>query len=135
MKRELELFIPFSALLRLQNRYAYLTNEVKKPHNNTPEEYNRWRELLDEWHDLEVVIDAIQCHIIPEIGAMGTIIYRDRDCGNIKGTVTKVISPLKIEVTTCGQNQYSKIFTYIKGCSWVGESETARNWSAAFVFG
>ena len=132
---ELELFIPWSALLRIRNRYAYLTDEVKKPHNETPEEHKRWEELLDEWHDWEVVIDAIQDNIIPEIGATGIIFYRERERHSIKGAVTKVISPTKIEVTTFEPNPYTEIFTFRSGKHWVKKGETTRNWSTAFVFG
>ena len=77
-------------------------------------------------------MEKIRPHVIPEVGATGTIHwYSDSS----KAKVTRVISPKKIEVTACGLYSCTKIYTFRSNGHWVQEGSTSRDWATLFSWG
>jgi hypothetical protein len=138
MRQKHELTVPWKDFLAVLDRIDEIEAETSritderirtKDHDYMRKEHNA---LWDEYHVLDKKRDEMRPHVIPEVGATGTIHwYSDSS----KAKVTRVISPKKIEVTACGLYSCTKICTYRTNGHWVQEGTTSRDWGTLFSFG
>lgn len=138
MRQKHELTVPWKDFLAVLDRIDEIEAETSritderirtKDHDHMRKEYNA---LWNEYHVLDKKRDEMRQHVIPEVGATGTIRwYSDSS----KAKVTKVLSPKKIQVTACGLYSCTKVYTYRTNGHWVQEGSTSRDWSTLFSFG
>lgn len=128
----IELNVPWKDYLAILDRRDEIERLTEHTDHNDPEQHKRWCELWDERHALDDKIEEMQKHVIPEVGATGTIKWFS---DSSKAKVTKVISPKKIEVTACGLYHCTKIYTFRRNGHWIEEGSTTRDWSTLFYWG
>ena len=128
----IELNVPWKDYLAILDRRDEIERETEHTDHSDPVQHARWCALWDERHALDEKMEEMQKHVIPEVGATGTIKwYSDSS----KAKVTKVISPKKIEVTACGLYHCTKIYTFRRNGHWIEEGSTTRDWSTLFYWG
>lgn len=128
----IELNVPWKDYLAILDRRDEIEREAEHTDHSDPVQHARWCALWDERHALDEKMEEMQKHVIPEVGATGTIKwYSD----NSKAKVTKVLSPKKIEVTACGLYHCTKIYTFRRNGHWIEEGSTTRDWSTLFYWG
>lgn len=128
----IELNVPWKDYLAILDRRDEIERETEHTDHNDPVQHARWCALWDERHALDDKMEEMQKHVIPEVGATGTIKwYSDSS----KAKVTKVLSPKKIEVTACGLYHCTKIYTFRRNGHWIEEGSTTRDWSTLFYWG
>ncbi|MBO6247394.1 MAG: hypothetical protein J6N54_01115 [Bacteroidales bacterium] len=128
----IELNVPWKDYLAILDRRDEIERETEHTDHGDPVQHARWCALWDERHALDEKMEEMQKHVIPEVGATGTIKwYSDSS----KAKVTKVISPKKIEVTACGLYHCTKIYTFRRNGHWIEEGSTTRDWSTLFYWG
>lgn len=128
----IELNVPWKDYLAILDRRDEIERETEHTDHSDPVQHARWCALWDERHALDDKMEEMQKHVIPEVGATGTIKwYSDSS----KAKVTKVLSPKKIEVTACGLYHCTKIYTFRRNGHWIEEGSTTRDWSTLFYWG
>ena len=128
----IELNVPWKDYLAILDRRDEIERETEHTDHSDPVQHARWCALWDERHALDEKMEEMQKHVIPEVGATGTIKwYSDSS----KAKVTKVLSPKKIEVTACGLYHCTKIYTFRRNGHWIEEGSTTRDWSTLFYWG
>lgn len=128
----IELNVPWKDYLAILDRRDEIERETEHTDHSDPVQHKRWCALWDERHALDDKMEEMQKHVIPEVGATGTIKwYSDSS----KAKVTKVLSPKKIEVTACGLYHCTKIYTFRRNGHWIEEGSTTRDWSTLFYWG
>lgn len=128
----IELNVPWKDYLAILDRRDEIERETEHTDHSDPVQHARWCALWDERHALDEKMEEMQKHVIPEVGATGTIKWYS-DSGKAK--VTKVLSPKKIEVTACGLYHCTKIYTFRRNGHWIEEGSTTRDWSTLFYWG
>lgn len=128
----IELNVPWKDYLAILDRRDEIERETEHTDHSDPVQHARWCALWDERHALDDKMEEMQKHVIPEVGATGTIKwYSDSS----KAKVTKVLSLKKIEVTACGLYHCTKIYTFRRNGHWIEEGSTTRDWSTLFYWG
>jgi len=128
----IELNVPWKDYLAILDRRDEIERLTEHTDHNDPVQHKRWCELWDERHALDDKMEEMQKHVIPEVGATGTMKWFS---DSSKAKVTKVISPKKIEVTACGIYHCTKIYTFRRNGHWIEEGSTTRDWSTFFYWG
>lgn len=128
----IELNVPWKDYLAILDRRDEIERLTEHTDHDDPVQHKRWCELWDERHALYDKMEEMQKHVIPEVGATGTIKWFS---DSSKAKVTKVISPKKIEVTACGLYHCTKIYTFRRNGHWIEEGSTTRDWSTLFYWG
>lgn len=128
----IELNVPWKDYLAILDRRDEIERLTEHTDHNDPVQHKRWCELWDERHALDDKMEEMQKHVIPEVGATGTMKWFS---DSSKAKVTKVISPKKIEVTACGIYHCTKIYTFRRNGHWIEEGSTTRDWSTLFYWG
>lgn len=128
----IELNVPWKDYLAILDRRDEIERLTENTDHNDPEQHKRWCELWDERHALDDKMEEMQKHVIPEVGATGTMRWFS---DSSRAKVTKVISPKKIEVTACGLYHCTKIYTFRRNGHWIEEGSTTRDWSTLFYWG
>lgn len=128
----IELNVPWKDYLAILDRRDEIERLTEHTDHDDPVQHKRWCELWDERHALDDKMEEMQKHVIPEVGATGTIKWFS---DSSKAKVTKVISPKKIEVTACGLYHCTKIYTFRRNGHWIEEGSTTRDWSTLFYWG
>lgn len=128
----IELNVPWKDYLAILDRRDEIERLTEHTDHSDPVQHKRWCELWDERHALDDKMEEMQKHVIPEVGATGTMKWFS---DSSKAKVTKVISPKKIEVTACGIHHCTKIYTFRRNGHWIEEGSTTRDWSTLFYWG
>lgn len=128
----IELNVPWKDYLSILDRRDEIERETEHTDHSDPVQHARWCALWDERHALDDKMEEMQKHVIPEVGATGTIKWFS---DSSKAKVTKVLSPKKIEVTACGLYHCTKIYTFRRNGHWIEEGSTTRDWSTLFYWG
>lgn len=128
----IELNVPWKDYLAILDRRDEIERETEHTDHSDPVQHARWCALWDERHALDDKMEEMQKHVIPEVGATGTMKWFS---DSSKAKVTKVLSPKKIEVTACGLYHCTKIYTFRRNGHWIEEGSTTRDWSTLFYWG
>lgn len=128
----IELNVPWKDYLAILDRRDEIERLTEHTDHDDPVQHKRWCELWDERHALDDKMEKKRKHVIPEVGATGTMKWFS---DSSKAKVTKVISPKKIEVTACGIYHCTKIYTFRRNGHWIEEGSTTRDWSTLFSWG